>query len=1049
MSERRRVCGAGDRPTATRPRRFDPLDPWELPDDPSRRRFLALLSASAALAAGTGCSRIDRGRIVPASRTAPEAIPGIPSFYATSFQEGLESFGVLVKTREGRPILVEGNELDPVCGGKAPLRAMADVLRLYDPDRLRGPLVDGRSASWDQALARLERGLSTARSSGRPIVLLTGATPSPTRRALIEDLERALPSLEPVFWEPAASDTEQEALRTCFGSAARPRLDRARVVLSVGADPLADAAPDAVAGFAARRRPSSPDETMTRLWALEGPLTLTGAKADHRLVVKPSSAPRLLFALARRLSDLGRPLPDGFPSEALGPFPLDEVVAGLGLSAALVHALVDDLLRAPREALVLVGPALPFEAHVAGHLLNALVDAEGHTLDASLPADAPSLASLAEMRALFRRMVAGEIAGLILWGANPAYAFHDQALVRKAIEGVPFRAAVGLYHDETAALCPLVLAEDHWLESWGDFQPSADLLRLRQPALRRLYDTRQGEEVLLALLGFLGGPATSDYLGYLRRRWQREVHDGEGPVPFERFWEVAVHDGIVRRSQQIAVQPRMLRPAATAEAARRAAGPEPGEGFELVLTTGPLFDGRYANNGWLQELPDPTTKLTWGNVVTVAPADADRLGIGDGTVVRVEVGAESITAPAYVQPGQAAGLLTLALGYGRSFGSVATGVGVNAYRLSTSRGGPTILTGVSFARTGARVDLPSAQPHQRMEGRDMSEATRATSTLLAPPRSRPSPSRPPSSPRPRPPLTSGAWPSTSRPASAARLRDRLPVGEQRRGRRPGAGGAQARDALDPHRPLLRGPAATAAGAYISRCSASSATTRPARTSVPSTLPPTARKGSTRWRTTAAWAPATAQQLPLQGAALQLLRLHEHEEAARELVFNPEVTVRPRGVMEKCTFCVQRIQEAREKAQDGGAALARRRDHSGLRRRLSGRGDRVRRPERSGKQSLEGCRKSIAATCARGAWRKPGGHLPGGYFQPGPQRDTGEGQGPGRLAMTSEPLTLPEALRHPCLAVGRSPPGVSTTRCFAALDRLPPLLVSRHCLHLAR
>ena len=654
MSERRRVCGAGDRPTATRPRRFDPLDPWELPDDPSRRRFLALLSASAALAAGTGCSRIDRGRIVPASRTAPEAIPGIPSFYATSFQEGLESFGVLVKTREGRPILVEGNELDPVCGGKAPLRAMADVLRLYDPDRLRGPLVDGRSASWDQALARLERGLSTARSSGRPIVLLTGATPSPTRRALIEDLERALPSLEPVFWEPAASDTEQEALRTCFGSAARPRLDRARVVLSVGADPLADAAPDAVAGFAARRRPSSPDETMTRLWALEGPLTLTGAKADHRLVVKPSSAPRLLFALARRLSDLGRPLPDGFPSEALGPFPLDEVVAGLGLSAALVHALVDDLLRAPREALVLVGPALPFEAHVAGHLLNALVDAEGHTLDASLPADAPSLASLAEMRALFRRMVAGEIAGLILWGANPAYAFHDQALVRKAIEGVPFRAAVGLYHDETAALCPLVLAEDHWLESWGDFQPSADLLRLRQPALRRLYDTRQGEEVLLALLGFLGGPATSDYLGYLRRRWQREVHDGEGPVPFERFWEVAVHDGIVRRSQQIAVQPRMLRPAATAEAARRAAGPEPGEGFELVLTTGPLFDGRYANNGWLQELPDPTTKLTWGNVVTVAPADADRLGIGDGTVVRVEVGAESITAPA-LRPTRAGG----------------------------------------------------------------------------------------------------------------------------------------------------------------------------------------------------------------------------------------------------------------------------------------------------------------------------------------------------------------------------------------------------------
>jgi molybdopterin-containing oxidoreductase family iron-sulfur binding subunit len=331
-------------------------------------------------------------------------------------------------------------------------------------------------------------------------------------------------------------------------------------------------------------------------------------------------------------------------------------------------------------------------------------------------------------------LASGSFPVLILWGVNPAYTFPDAALWRSAAANVPLKVFIGLHGDETARDCQVVLPEHHWLESWGDYETSTDLLTLQQPAIGPLHDTRQGEDVVLRIIGALGVRTRSDYYKYLRARWQREVFPAASPVPFERFWSAALHDGVLRREARPNQRRRLRVPAVQASAARvagrsaksrtakvSAEGASAVGGFELVLHPGAaVYDGRYANNGWLQELPDPITKATWSNPVSIAPADAEQLGLEDGDVVKIEARGRAVEIPVFVQPGQAAGVITGSLGYGRRALSVAEGVGVSLYpfldeRSSVSR----FQTAVTLTRTGGRVALPMAQRHQWLEGRDI------------------------------------------------------------------------------------------------------------------------------------------------------------------------------------------------------------------------------------------------------------------------------------------------------------------------------------------
>jgi Fe-S-cluster-containing dehydrogenase component len=897
----------------------------------SRRRFLNLVSASAALALGTSsCSKIDRGKIVPYTRKPEEVVPGVATYYASTFQEGVVTEGVLVKTREGRPILVEGNAEHTITRGKISLRAMADVLGLYDPDRLRRPSAAGDASTWEKAEQEIAQALRAVRDAGAPVLLLTEALISPTRRALIEELRAALPALRHAAWEPAAPQAAILASRALYGEFLLPRLrfDRAEVILSLQDDFLGinGNAPAFIRDFSARRAISSPSDPMNRLWVIEGCMTLTGANADQRLQVRPSQIAPLGFALARTLNEVhGVPLPRDLNPDSLKSFDLEALANQLAIKPGALPALAGDLRRAGRSALVLAGAALPPEAHVACHLLNGMLGAEGHTVDTDFAVPGPELLTFDGLRELLDEAGRGTFPVAIFWGTNPAYSCPDAAAWKSAVANIPLKIRVGLYEDETALACRWRLPEHHWLEAWGDFEPAADLLSLRQPTMGAIHDTRQGEHILLTCLRALGKDVSSNYLEYLRARWQREVYPAGSPVSFELFWNAALHDGVLKREPR----PRPARVARTgafleamsAASASRSAGA--GDALELVLLPGAAaYDGRYANNGWLNELPDPVTKGTWGNPLLVSLSDAERLELEDGDLVTVSSGAAGLEVPVIIQPGQAPGVAGLALGLGRSTGNVATGVGVNAFPLvDLASTCPNLRSSVKIVRRGGRRAIPRTQEHSRMEDRDparswtLREYAREAETgeaekhghevvSLIPPQK----------------FIGHKWGMVidlsacvgcSACVIACQAENNIPVvGPERV-----LVGRQMQwiridryyqgDPSDPsvvHQPLLCQHCDDAPCEIVCPVNAT--------THSPDGLNQMAynRCVGTRY---------CSNNCPFKVRRFNFFDYTSMKKEPASLVFNPEVTVRPRGVMEKCSFCIQRIQDVRQRANVEG------------------------------------------------------------------------------------------------------------------------------------
>nr|WP_320134142.1 TAT-variant-translocated molybdopterin oxidoreductase [uncultured Holophaga sp.] len=657
-----------------KPRAWRSLEEWEgLPaasdefppgglDGPgggfSRRSFLKLMGASAALASAIACDR-KGSPLVPYTSRPRDVVPGVANLYASTFPLMGRAHPVLVTTREGRPIHVSGHDT----AGPAPLWATADILGLYDPDRLKSPRLEGRSLPWPEAEKRLAEGL---RGGGR-VLLITGASASPTRRGLLEAFARALPGTDHLVWEPA--------------DAVEPRLhlDQARVVLSLGADFLGGTAPRTIRAFADRRL-----EGDCRLWVAEGPMTLTGANADQRIPIRPSRLAGFALALAQGLEH--------------------PVAPPEGVEPGLWHALLGDLRKAGGRSLVLCGEGMPSEAREAAHLLNARLGALGRTIEyVEGRVGADPVRVLGDLDA-------GVYGAVVVWQADPVFTSPAGARWREALRKAPFRAWIGLREDETARACSLQLPEHHWLEAWGDHEVAPGLLSLQQPTSEPLFDTRQGEDLLLGVLRSMGQPVQDSYHEHLRDRWRREVHPGLTAVPFEDFFSGVLHEGVLK-------VPALPGKAPEPPVGVRATAPV--SGFELVLAPDPrILDGRFANNAWLQELPEPVTKTTWGNPLALSLRDAQALGLREGDLVRLESGQGSLEVPVHLQPGQAEGVLSLALGYGRSLGRVAKGVGVNAHPLLPSEGGR-LCSGVRLTPTGRHREVPRTQTHHRLGGRDI------------------------------------------------------------------------------------------------------------------------------------------------------------------------------------------------------------------------------------------------------------------------------------------------------------------------------------------
>ncbi len=700
-----------------------PIEPPPKSEPIARRRFLSLMGASAALAATVACKSPDRDTIVPYTKKPADVIPGVANYYASTHQEGLIPYGVLIKTREGRPINIDGNDEHPAFRGKTSLRTQAEVIGLYSPDRLRGPKMDGKSADWKTVRARVFSALKKADSSGKGVLLLTPATLSPTRRKVIDNLKSVAPTLRHVEWEPALSLSGRKVAVSLYGEALEPtyHLETANVIVAVEADFLGSMGNQvtAIAGYAKRRSPQSPDEEISRLYAIEGAMSLTGTKADQRLRLRPSQAASLLFAVAGTLNaKYGIALPAGFSSGALDRFDLGKIAGTQKLDREILRVMVGDLAREGRKALVMPGPSLPSEAHAAANLINAMLGAEGTTVDAAYSPHPVPLVSSSDVAGLAREMASGTFAVAVFWDVNPLFALPDPEVFRKGMEKVPLNVRLGLEEDETAGACQVILPVNHWMESWGDYEYSTDLLSLQQPVIRPLYNTKQGEEILLGWVRAFGVDESDDYRTYLMNRWRKEVYPKGSLVPFDRFWTAAVHDGVLRLSTS-ARPPRVPNSEGLKAAAEKAAGTPPASGMELLLAPDKkLWDGRYGAIGWLQELPDPVTKLCWGNALSLSLVDARSLKLSDGDLVRVSVKGGEAVLPIHAQPGQAEGVAFTTLGFGRTTGSVANGVGSNTFPLAGLDGTPFYSSDVKVVATGGNKPLVRTQEQFRLHGRE-------------------------------------------------------------------------------------------------------------------------------------------------------------------------------------------------------------------------------------------------------------------------------------------------------------------------------------------
>jgi molybdopterin-containing oxidoreductase family iron-sulfur binding subunit len=661
----------------------------------NRRDFFRYALASLALAGLAGCGRAPPERVVPMRRQDERGDSDGPRFYATTLPFDGYGSGVLVQSNEGRPTKVEGNPAHPASLGATDIFAQAAVLDLWDPDRSQALLKQGRIAGWDDFLAEMTDRLAPLdRSQGAGLHILTGAVSSPSLQAQLDALRQRYPQARHHVWQPWPRDNVYAGTALAFGEALEPvyRFDRAEVIVALDADFLGSLpgrvrhARDFIDG---RRISGSGPPHMNRLYAAECTPSLTGSMADHRLALDSRALGRLAAGLAARLgiAAAGESLPEP--------------------QRRWIEAAAADLQQHRGAALVLAGEAQPPAVHALAHAMNTVLDGAGRSVDYVEPVINRGAASTASIADLTTAMRQGQVSLLLMLDCNPLWDAPAGLGFADALGRVACSVHLGLYADETAAASRWHIPQAHPLESWSDLRAYDGSISLQQPLVEPLYQGRTAHEVLAVLQQRIG--ASSHQL--LQDYWRSQV-----PQDFDTFWGEALRRGLVPDSQPRPRKPG-LRRQAVIEAA--AALPPPGDGLELVFRPDPtVWDGRYANSGWLQELPKPASQLTWSNPLLIGDALARRLGLSDGDEVRLQLDGEEVLAPVWISRAQAPQCITAFLGYGRErAGRIGSGLGFDAYRLRRSQG-LWFASGPQLQATGRRHSLAATQRHFDMEGRE-------------------------------------------------------------------------------------------------------------------------------------------------------------------------------------------------------------------------------------------------------------------------------------------------------------------------------------------
>ena len=668
----------------------DPL--WNAPID--RRRALQLLGASLALAGLPACAPQPEEHLVPYVRMPEHLVPGKSRYYATTALVGGYAHGILAESHEGRPTKVEGNPDHPATLGACDAIAQASVLSLYDPDRAKAVRHRNRVASFQALLDDLDtqRAVWNA-NQGRGLWLLTGALTSPSEITALRQLLDRWPEARWCVHEPIDRSAVHRGSEMLFGQALEPRyrFDWARVVLSLDADFL-QSQPGFVRyshDLASQRRPRDRENTgqMLRLYALESTPGITGAVADHRLAL---SYPEIESATRQLAAALG--------------LDVNEPVQPL-LNQRWLQALVDDLQAAAGAAVVVPGDQQTPVVHALAQAINHRLEAFGGPVEWQDPIAArENSATLAELTEAIR---ANEVSHLVVLDSNPVFSAPGDLDFEAVYREVPWRLQWSSHLDETGRLSHWHLPAAHPLEAWADARAYDGTVSLIQPLIRPL----NGGKTALQMLHVLSESTDEDARELLRGYWQAR-YQGED---FERFWRQSLHDGLVARTRAEAIivepladWPRLIpAPATLPKVPILQLRPDPA-----------LWDGRYANNGWLQEMPRPLTTHTWHNLLLVSPYRAREHGWQNGDEVQIGADSGHVTVPVYVLEGQPDNAVSLYLGQGHEhLGRVANGVGVNAFTLRR-RDAPWAMP-VTLIPTGGHQELAVIQAHHSIEGRDL------------------------------------------------------------------------------------------------------------------------------------------------------------------------------------------------------------------------------------------------------------------------------------------------------------------------------------------
>ena len=860
-----------------------------------RRGFMKLLGASLALAGLTSCVRpYQQDHFAPYVKAPEELIPDEPLYFATALTHGGYAQGVLMESFQGRPTKVEGNPDHPDSLGHSSPYMQANTLALYDPDRSQFVVRNGNESSFDEFTKVFTTALSGLQN-GAGFHILSETVTSPT---LARQLAAVLQQYPQAQWHQfdGLQTGVQAGAAQAFGRPVQTRYDfsNADVILALDADFLGPG-PGQLAysqGFSGRRRVRSADDTMNRFYALELSPTITGSMADHRVSLTPTQIAATARHIAGQLGVQG----------AAGELPA-------GLTTEWVTALIEDLQAANGRAVVVVGAEQPAEVHTLAHAMNAALGSVGTTVFYTEPVAVQPTDPLASLRTLTEAAHNGNVQVLLMLGGNPVYTAPNDLNFEQVLANVPFSAHLSLYQDETSARSTWHVPQTHELETWSDARAFDGTATVMQPLIDPFYNGISVHQVLAAIVGDSSSP-----LELVQATYQNQVQNN-----FDDFWRQTVYLGVVKGTGYAPLSQLTLQADALAAQGETQATPA-GEGLEVAFRLDPsILDGRYSNNGWLQELPKPFTKLVWDNAALIAPALAERQGLSNGDMVRVTLGQRSLELPVWLVPGQADNLILLHTGYGReSAGHIANGVGfdVNVLRTTATYWHA---TGAELTPTGNTYNLVSTQMHHSLDTKGIENRHIVRHGTLAELKAQP---EEPSFVNPVPEIKSDLYADYSYPGykwgmvvdmnvctscnacvTACQAENNIPI----------VGKGQVAVGREMH--WIR------VDAYYS-----GSVDDPTFYSMPmmcqmceqAPCEPVCPVGATihdhqginvMVYNRCVGTRYCSNNCPYKVRRFNFLQYAELEETSLALLANPNVTVRSRGVMEKCNYCLQRIRKA--------------------------------------------------------------------------------------------------------------------------------------------